>query len=313
MLTFRSNSTVAIGEAMIEMAVDGENSYRRNFAGDTFNTAWHISRLLGPTYPVGFVTRVGEDSVSGAFIDEIEGDGLDVSCIRREATRTMGLYMIELDAAERHFHYWRSESAARLLADDQVWLRQVLEDAGLIHLSGITLAILSSAAREALWEALSEAKSNGARVSFDPNIRPKLWSSIDETRTTLSKFFELTDIALPSYDDEAQLWGDASPDTTLERFKDAGVQEVAIKNGAGAVLASCDGARISVATPAQKNICDTSGAGDAFNAGYLAARLLGKNQLDAVASGQRISSEVIHHFGARVPKQFIPRLRTNLQ
>ena len=308
MLTFNANRTVAIGEAMIEMAVIGDATYRRSFAGDTFNTAWHMSQLLGPAFPIGFATKVGSDAVSRSFIGELEADGFDVSCVARDANRTIGLYMIELDGAERHFHYWRNQSAARLLADDPNWLARVTRDAGLIHVSGITLAILSPDGRARLWDALADARLRGARVSFDPNVRPKLWTSENETRTTLARFFELTDIMLPSFDDEAALWGDASPEATLKRFAQAGVTEIAIKNGAGPVLACSDGAEITVDTPVLNDIRDTSGAGDAFNAGYLAARLSGKGQGDAIKSGQRISSEVIRHFGARLQKEHVPRL-----
>ncbi|MEO1638957.1 MAG: sugar kinase [Pseudomonadota bacterium] len=308
-LSFGSNRTVAIGEAMIEMAVVGEGTYKRGFAGDTFNTAWHMAQLLGPDFPLGFATKVGSDTISDNFTQGLSADGMDMACVARDANRTMGLYMIELDGAERHFHYWRKLSAARLLADDAAWLDHVTRGAGLIHVSGITLAILPPDGRARLWEALAQARLRGARVSFDPNVRPRLWSSTTETRDTLARFFEITDIALPSFDDEAALWGDASPDATLDRFAQAGVTEIAIKNGAGAVLACSDGAEISVPTPPVSDIRDTSGAGDAFNAGYLAARLSGMDQPDAIACGQRISSQVICHFGARLPKEHMPKFR----
>lgn len=307
MLTFPSNRTVAIGEAMIEMAVVGEGTYKRSFAGDTFNTAWHMAQLLGPDFPVGFATKVGSDTISTSFAKELEADGLDIACIARNADRTMGLYMIELDGVERHFHYWRNHSAARLLADDAAWLDRVTRDAGLIHVSGITLAILSPDGRARLWDALAQARLRGARVSFDPNVRPRLWTNVAETRVTLAWFFEITDVALPSFDDEAALWGDASPDATLRRFAQAGVPEIVVKNGAGAVLACANGAEISVPTPPVSDIRDTSGAGDAFNAGYLAARLSAMNQADAIPWGQRVSSRVIRHFGARLPKERVPK------
>lgn len=216
--------------------------------------------------------------------------------------------MTELQGTERHFHYWRSVSAARLLADDTEWLKRGMAGAGLIHVSGITLAILSMDARTRLWNALADVRSSGSRISFDPNVRPKLWASKDETRVTLARFYELTDIALPSFDDEAALWSDASPEATCERFIAAGVREGVIKNGAGSVTAWSDESRITVKTPAVLDIRDTAGAGDAFNAGYLAVRLTGKNQSGAVAMGHKTSSEVIRHFGARIPAELLPKL-----
>ncbi|MDB9808718.1 sugar kinase [Yoonia sp.] len=308
MLTFKSPRTVAIGEAMIEMAVIGDDTYRRSYAGDTFNTAWHMSQLAKRDGTVGFVTKVGQDSASNGFVAQLAADGLDTSCIGQMSDRTMGLYMIELQDTERHFHYWRSHSAARLLADDPDWLVEAIDDAGLIHLSGITLAILSDEARVHLWQVLSAARAKGARVSFDPNVRPKLWTWPEETKTTLSRFFQITDIILPSFDDEAALWGDAAPQMTVERFSKAGVSEIVVKNGAGPVRALSADGEVLVDTPSVSGIRDTSGAGDAFNAGYLAARLNGAHQSDAIRAAQQMSSEVIRHFGARIPKTNIPYL-----
>lgn len=308
MLTFKPGKTVAIGEAMIEMAPVGNGHYRRGYAGDTFNTAWHMSQALGQRAQVGFVTRVGQDKVSDAFVAELAGDGLDVSTIGRDPDRSMGLYLIELDGVERSFHYWRKDSAARLLAEDPNWLEAALDGTSLIHLSGITVAILSANARMNLLKALKTARLKGARVSFDPNIRPNLWSSVDEVHTTIPRFLEATDIALPSFDDERAHWGDVSPDATIARFASTGVSEIVVKNGAGPMSALSEGNKFVVETPAVSGIRDTSGAGDAFNAGYLAARLIGCDPAAAVVQGQKVSAEVIRHFGARIPKGFVPAI-----
>ncbi|WP_171241181.1 sugar kinase [Ruegeria sp. HKCCA5491] len=307
MLSFTSNKAVAIGEAMIEMADLGDGSYKRGFAGDTFNTAWHMAQILGEKASIGFVTKVGTDKVSSAFLKQLDEDGLVTDGIGRVTGRTMGLYMIELDGVERSFQYWREASAARLLAEDRDWLQQVVEGAGLIHLSGITLAILSAQARAVLWDVLAEARSANALVSFDPNIRPRLWSSAEETRETIARFNQITDIAFPSFDDEQGLWGDASPAHTVERLGAAGISEVVVKNGPAPMTALAEGQTTTTETPKVEGIRDTSGAGDAFNAGYLSARLSGQPQAAAIAWGQKLSGEVIRHYGARIPKPAVPR------
>lgn len=309
-MTFNSLTTVAIGEAMVELAPVGGGLYRRGIAGDTFNTAWHMAQALAGRARVGFVSRVGQDAISDAFVAELGADGLDVSGIGRDASRTMGLYLIELDGVERSFHYWRSTSAARLLASDTEMLTASMRGAGLIHLSGITVAILAPEDRARLIAALRVARAAGARVSFDPNIRPKLWSSVDEVRETIPRFLAVSDIALPSFDDEVAVWGDTSPEATLARFAAAGVSEVVVKNGAGVVAILSNGAVTHCPTPAVNGIIDTTGAGDAFNAGYLAARLLGHVPDQAVANGQVFAAEVIRHFGARIPKVSIPQLQS---
>jgi len=291
---------------MIEMAETGEGLYRKGFAGDTFNTAWHMAQIRDAKLPVRFVTKVGTDSLSAAFVAGLQADGLDTSGVAQIADRRMGLYMIELDGTERSFHYWRNASAARFLAEDEDWLAQSLQGAGLIHVSGITLAILLPDARERLISALSASRTKGARVSFDPNVRPKLWSSCDETRDAIGRMLDVTDIALPSFDDEAALWGDATPHDTINRIKTAGVAEIVVKNGAADVT-SWDGDQLAeIPCKPVSGIRDTSGAGDAFNAGYLAARLNGCPPLDAIASGQLMSATVLQHFGARIPAGLVP-------
>ncbi len=302
MLTIPKRTMVAIGEAMLEMAPVGDGLYRKAYAGDTFNTAWHMAQLLGPSAQVGYVTRVGQDRLSDAFVQELAADGLEVAGISRDPERSMGLYLIALDGVERSFHYWRSHSAAKRLADDVGALDRALAAAGLIHLSGITLAILSPEARRTLFDGLARARLAGAVISFDPNIRPRLWPDVDECRDTVAAMLALTDIALPSFDDEASLWGDRSPEATIARCVAAGVRDVVVKDGAGVVAFQGDGKSGRVATPPVTGIVDTTGAGDAFNAGYLAARLMGQSASQAIVAGQRMAAEVIRCFGARAPR-----------
>ena len=305
---FTSLKTVAVGEAMVELAPVGDGQYRRGFAGDTLNTAWHMAQALLGRATVGFATRVGQDRISDAFVAEAQADGLDTSVIQRDPVRSMGLYMIQLDGVERSCHYWRDSSAARGLAADAGALARAFAGAGLIHLSGITLAILPADDRDRLFTALAQARAEGARVSFDPNIRPQLWASLDEVRRVVPQALALTDIALPSFDDEVAVWGDADPQATIARLAAAGVAECAVKDGAGPVTVWADGKINRIATPPVQGIRDTTGAGDSFNAGYLAARLLEQPPDQAVAAGQRFSGMVIQHFGARLPSAIVPVL-----
>lgn len=299
MLRVPPGKVIAIGEAMLELVPVGDGLYRRGYAGDTFNTIWHIAQLLGPDVRAGFVTRVGSDSLSEVFVTDCIASGLDVTGILRDPARTMGLYMIDLDGVERSFHYWRSASAARHLADDPAALAASVQGAGLIHVSGITLAILSPTGRRTLIGVLAEARAAGALVSFDPNIRPRLWASTEDIHQTVVAMLVQTDIVLPSFDDETAVWGDVAPDATLARFAAAGVREVTIKNGEGPVTWMCDGMTGSVPTPAVDRILDTTGAGDAFNAGYLSARRAGLEPDRAVAAGQATSAAVLRTHGAK--------------
>lgn len=237
----------------------------------------------------------------------LAASGIDPGAIRRDPARAIGLYVIALDGAERSFTYWRESSAARRLADDPDVLAAAIRGAGLIHISGITLAVIGADGRRNLKAALGEARSNGAVVSYDPNVRRRLWPDEAEMRRALSEILEVTDIALPSFDDEAQLWGDATPEETVWRLARLGVPEVVVKNGAEDVVVGVDGAVERVATPAVDAVRDTTGAGDSFNAGYLAGRLFGMAPLQACRLGQDVAGETIRHFGALTPREAMGR------
>lgn len=304
---------LCVGEAMIELAPLGGARYQRGFAGDTFNTAWHMAQVLGGQAEVGFVTTVGEDTISDAFVKELASDGLLADVVSRTADRTMGLYLIELDGVERSFHYWRSVSAARAIADDPAQLRQSLSGADLIHLSGITVAILTPAARETLLEALGAARAEGAQISFDPNYRPALWNGVQEVRDVLTGFMASADILLPSFDDEQNVWEDASPEATLGRLEALCTGEIIVKDGAGPVCASIGGDRSVHPTRKSEDVRDTTGAGDAFNAGYLAARALGIETRGAVQAAQELAALVLQYPGARADNRVLGPFLLGLQ
>jgi sugar/nucleoside kinase (ribokinase family) len=121
-------------------------------------------------------------------------------------------------------------------------------------------------------------------------------------RHALREALEVTDIALPSFDDEATLWDDVDPEEAAKRISDAGVQEIAVKSGPAAVALFNEGTLVRVPTPKVSNLCDTTGAGGSFNAGYLAGRLVGMHPLAACKLGQGVAGEVIGHFGALAPE-----------
>ena len=280
---------VSIGEAMVEFAPAQAGLYARAFAGDTLNTCWYLAKLGHQTR---YLTRVGADSLSDDFLAFLRESGIDAGAVARDPERTMGLYLIELDGAERRFLYWREHSAARRLADDAGALDAGLAGAELIHVSGITLAIIGEAGRV----NLAGARARGAKVSFDPNLRRRLWPDDASARAAQAAFYAVTDIALPSFDDEAALWGDASPSANAARLARHGVGEIVVKNGAGA--AWVEGAQIAAA---QVEARDTTGAGDSFNAGYLAARLAGRPPGEACGFAHRLAGEVVRWPGALAP------------
>ncbi|SFD44426.1 sugar kinase [Roseivivax sediminis] len=299
-----TQSFLAVGECMVEMAQTEGGLYRRGFAGDTFNTAWYARRLLPGDWSVAYGSAIGTDAISDEMAAFFEAEGLDISALARIEGRSPGLYMISLDRGERSFSYWRSHSAARLLADDAERLQGMLEDRDVVHFSGITLAILAPEARIRLCNALREARARGARVCFDTNLRPRLWEGAEAMRQGILMGAAAADIVLPSFDEDSELFGDAAADDTITRYSGQGAQEVVVKDGAGALTIWTEEGGKTVLSPEPVEPVDTTAAGDSFAAGWLAARAMGEGPEEAGRRAMALAAKVIGAHGALVPQIF---------
>ncbi|WP_435169894.1 sugar kinase [Falsirhodobacter sp. 1013] len=295
---------LSIGECMVELSGTEEAGvFRTGFAGDTLNTAWYLRALLPTDWQVGYLSAVGTDPLSDRMLRFMEDGGIDTSRVQRHPACVPGLYMIDLKDGERSFTYWRDTAAARTLADDAERLAAGVADADVIYFSGITIGILTDTARATLFAALAKRRTEGARIVFDPNLRPRLWASTDAMCAATTEAARLADIALPSHDDEATWFGDADPDATARRYRNLGAAEVLVKNGgADMALALGDDLR---PLPAMDRVTpvDTTGAGDSFNGGYLAARLTGASAEEAARRGHAVAMKVVGHRGALIPPE----------
>jgi len=296
---------VSIGECMIEMSGGEDRTYQLGYAGDTLNTAWYMRALLGQDWSVDYFTGLGEDRYSGdirAFLDQ---NGIGTDHILTVPNRRPGLYMIHQEKGDRHFTYWRDTSAAKLLADDKAVLAGAVKDADLVYFSGITLAILAPRSRGRLLGAIVEARDKGARIVFDTNIRPALWSSPRVMTAVLTAAAMVCDVVMPTHGDEAPLFGDKSIEDTAERYLELGVEEVVVKDGAGEALVATAQERVRVAPPSGASVVDATGAGDSFNGAYLSARLAGKSLREAAEAAHRTAGIVIGHKGALVDPKLL--------
>ncbi len=290
---------VAIGEAMVEMAPSAApGDYRIGFAGDTLNTAWYARKAMPSDWSVEYLTALGDDAISTRMVDFIAAAGIGTDHIARLGGRTVGLYMIELKDGERSFAYWRGQSAARLLADDAARLAAGIAGAGVVYLSGISLAVLEGEGRATLYDALRDARQAGARVVFDPNLRPRLWPDDATMCRVIMEAAALSDVVLPSHEDEATYFGDADLKATADRYAAAGAGLVVVKNGGGEMLTLEDGTYATHAPERVTEIVDTTAAGDSFNAGFLAAWLTGADVAGSVRAGARLAARVIGQRGA---------------
>lgn len=284
---------------MLELSQDGsskgDSGWRLGYGGDTLNTAIHLARRGLDT---AYLTALGNDPFSQDIKERWRAEGLDTSLVLTDPARNPGLYAITTDdAGERSFTYWRGESAARHLFDCE-FAEAALADAAnadLLAFSLISLAILPPSGREALLALAREVRQRGGLVAFDGNYRPRLWPDQATARAARDAAIAVASIGLPTLEDETLLSGEGDADAVAAHWQGLGCAETVVKLGpAGCRLP--DGQIVAperVLAPV-----DTSGAGDAFNAGYLAARLRAEPPARAALDGHALAGWTIMRRGA---------------
>lgn len=279
---------------MVELAPDGAGGWHLGHGGDTLNTAIHLARLGDD---VAYFTALGDDPFSRGLRQAWRDEGVDVSLVLTDPARRPGLYAITNDAdGERRFTYWRGESAARGLfaLPDIAVAVAAAEAADLLVFSMISLAILPPDGREAVFDLARRVRARGGRVAFDTNYRPPLWAGVAEARAVHRAAMALSDIGLPTLEDEAALTDSGDLAAVLGLWRASGVGEVVVKCGGDGCFVDGE----LVPPPARLAPLDTSGAGDAFNAGYLHARMAGRPPRDAALVGHRLAGWVVMNRGA---------------
>lgn len=293
-----------VGEVMLELVTETTGAATLGVAGDTYNTAVYLARCLRRTdVSVSYVTALGIDPYSEQILGEIRGHGLKTDCIERRDDTIPGLYAITTDdAGERSFTYWRSSSAARTLftAPCQVDLDR-LNDFDLVYASGISMAILPQEIREQVMAWVDRFRANGGTFAYDSNHRPRLWDTTDEARRVNDAMWARADIALPSVDDEMELYGDATSQDVVARLRNLGCSQGALKRGADGPLGFSKSSELAE-LPAVNKVVDSTAAGDSFNAGFLAAYAVNKSEDDAMRDGHTLAAKVITTRGAIIPE-----------
>ena len=304
-----------IGECMIELNGSPFGAMQQAFGGDSLNSAIYLARAIKNKADVHYVTALGDDSLSQGMIEHWQQEGINTDLVMRDQTRQPGLYLIQLDGkGERTFMYWRDQSAAKFMLQHERFqeIAKMLATMDMVYLSGISLAILPNEDKQKLLNLLTLLSLKGVKIIFDSNYRPKLWDSIESTKTIYQQVLSITDLALVTDEDEAMLWEDNSVEGTLTRLKSSGVKQAVVKMGPKGCLYqnfenTNENAELISTTPVE-NVIDTTSAGDAFNAGYLAGFISNKSAKDCALMGHALAGVVIQHKGAIISSEFTEKV-----
>lgn len=265
---------VTFGEAMALFAPLGDKNLAhaplltKSVAGAESNLAIALSRLGKKTR---WISRLGIDPFGDIVLKAVAGEGVDVSHVARDESAPTGIFFRQIHA---HFgpqvFYFRSGSAASKMSAANVseaWL----SGARHLHVSGITPA-LSGSCREATFAAMQMAKALGLSISFDPNLRRKLWSE-EDARETLLALLPLCDVFMPGHEEAEFLLGTGTPRDLARECLQHGPRLVVMKLGELGSLGAAQDEFIEAPPFAITRVVDPIGAGDAFDAGFLSAWL----------------------------------------
>ncbi len=308
-----SPRVVAFGECMLELGrtVLGGKSWQLGVAGDSYNVAAYLRRLGAD---VAYMTALGTDQFSDDMRAVWAAETVDTALVVSHPKRIPGLYAITLDSAgERSFTYWRGQSAARAFFEcsGASTALRAAGSADLLYISGITLSLFTEAERERVAMLAAGVQRRGGKVAFDTNYRVRGWDDTVTARRAIEGFARHADILLPTFSDDQALFADASPAACARRWlalaaTGGGPGEVVVKLGEAGALVADGAGETPVAAEKVAAVRDTTGAGDAFNAAYLAARLAGLDPVAAARCGARLAARVVQHSGAIIDRMAMP-------
>ena len=287
---------LTLGESMVMMVADQSDSlqfvtsYTRKIAGAESNVAIGLARL---GHDVGWISAIGDDPFGTYIRNTIRGEGVDTCQVQIIPNYPTGMLVKERnEIGDPKVFYYRRGSAASHITSDMLD-EKYFDDTKILHITGIFPA-LSENCRDTLLRAVKVAKDKGAIVTFDPNIRLKLWNK-EEARAALLKLASLSDLIMPGRKEAEILIGTGDWEKVKEYFHNAGNRYIVMKDGPdGAFYSHQEGSKVVEAGYAKgfpvRRVVDTVGAGDGFAVGILSALMEGLSLKQAVTRGNAIGS-----------------------
>ena len=289
----------ALGEAMVEFnqTTAGQPQFLHGFGGDTSNVAIAAARAGARS---AYLTRVGGDTFGRSLLQLWAQEGVNSAGITTASASHTGIYFVTHGPLGHEFSYRRADSAASRMTPQ--WLAgapsDVIRASRFLHLSGISLAI-SPGACDTAFEAMEIAREAGTQVSFDPNLRLKLWPLARAQACTVQAV-ALCDIFLPSLEDMVTLTGLDDPDRIVDWSHAHGARTVVLKQGAEGALVS-NGERRELVTARRVTVRDATGAGDCFCGNLLARLAKGDDVFQATHYANAAAGLSVQGYGAVMP------------
>jgi 2-dehydro-3-deoxygluconokinase len=254
---------IAIGEALFELNQPADGApFRPGYGGDTSNAMIAAARSGGST---GYFTAVGADRFGRSLVELWRAEGVDASRVIVNRAAHTGIYFVAHGPEGHEFSYLRAGSAASRMTEADI-PADYIGAARALHVSGISQAISSSAA-DAVFAAIDVARARKVAVSYDTNLRLKLWP-LKRATAVIHEAMKSVDIALPGLDDARNLTGLDQPDAIVDFYLRLGAGVVALTLGRDGALVATPRRRERVAS-IRVDAVDATGAGDAFDGAFL--------------------------------------------
>lgn len=293
----REIDVLALGEAMVEFnkaRTDDPHTWLQGFGGDTSNVAIAAARLGARS---GYATRVGNDAFGRRLVDLWTREHVVTDGVAIDDDAPTGVYFVSHDAAGHAFSYLRAGSAASRMSPASLPLATI-RAAGVLHLSAISQAISASAC-DACFAAIDAARSAGGRISYDTNLRLKLWP-LARAKAIIFESLRMADWALPGLDDARHLFGFDDPTRIVGACHELGAPVVVLKLGREGCLVS-DGRRRTHLPGERVDAVDATGAGDCFDGAFLARIVAGDDVFAAARFANAAAALATTGYGAVAP------------
>jgi 2-dehydro-3-deoxygluconokinase len=293
---------IGIGECLVEFnlapgsTAEEGGLYQLGYAGDILN-ALSCAGHLGLS--TGLISALGDDPFAEGLRNILFSEHIDLTQTPTLENKPNGVYFIDVgEFGAPTFHFLRKDSAATetFISQPMSKLVHYARSAKVLLLSSIPMAVMKE--RDRIFELLSAVKGH-TTICYDLNVRRALWNDPQVLIDLLAKLVPLIDVLFVTNEDDRALFGDRDSNTAIKDYSDRGFSYTIFRRGSEPTVVGYRQDIFEVPVPRVSHIVDTTGAGDAFNAGFIAAMLRGHPPYECAAMGNAAAAVSIGGRGGR--------------